>query len=98
MNPFSNWQSSINIPEIEIKGFSFCILFVFDKLLYKFIVVCRKIYKEKGTTCSYMDADDLLKNMPSELDKYVFDKELQQTDDSFSVLFLSFCGVPDKIN
>jgi hypothetical protein len=45
-----------------------------------------------------MVADDLLKNMPSELDKYVFDKELQQTDDSFSVLFLSFCGVPDKIN
>jgi hypothetical protein len=60
--------------------------------------VCRKIDKEKGTACSYMVADDLLKNMPSELDKYVFDKELQQTDDSFSVLFLSFCGVPDKIN
>ena len=33
----------------------------------------------------HMDADDLLKNMPSKLDKYVIDKELNILMTSFSV-------------
>ena len=39
-----------------------------------------EIGKEKGTVYSHRDTDDLLKNVPSEFDKYVFDKELQYTD------------------
>ena len=37
--------------------------------------------QESGTACSHRDTDDLLKNVPSELMKYVVDKELQHTDD-----------------
>jgi hypothetical protein len=36
-----------------------------------------KIGKKRGTVFSHSDVDDLLKNVPSELDKYVIEKELE---------------------
>jgi hypothetical protein len=36
---------------------------------------------EMNTVCSHMDADDLLKIVSSELDKYVIDKEFQHTNE-----------------
>jgi hypothetical protein len=53
------------------------------------IEVNEKIDKEKGKIGSHGDADDLLKNVPSELDIYVIDKELQHTDDFTFCLLLS---------
>jgi hypothetical protein len=46
-----NRTSSIYPNESEIKGFSFCHCFVFDKFLYKLnlIVVYEKISKKRGT-------------------------------------------------
>ena len=47
------------------------------------IGVYEKVYKERGTVCSHKDADDLLKDVRSELDQYMYviDKNLQHTDD-----------------
>jgi hypothetical protein len=56
------------------------------------------IDKKRGTDFSLRDATDLLENVPSELDKYVIDKELQHTDDFiFCVALFAFCFVLDKI-
>ena len=35
---------------------------------------------ERGTVCSHGDADGLLQNEHSELDKYVIDNEVQHSD------------------
>jgi vesicle coat complex subunit len=45
-----------------------------------------------------MDADDLVKNVPYELDINIIDKDLQHTDDFIAcvALFVS-CSVLDKI-
>jgi hypothetical protein len=37
--------------------------------------------KKSGTVCSHGDADNLLQDVLSELDRHVIDKELQYTDD-----------------
>ena len=57
--------------------------------------------KERCTVNSHGDADDLLKNVPSELDKYVnnANKELQHLHDFiFGVALYTFCSVLDKIS
>jgi len=56
------------------------------------------IDKKRGTDFSLRDAIDLLENVPSELDKYVIDKELQHTDDFiFCVTLFAFCFVLDPV-
>ena len=59
-----------------IKGYSVCKCFVIDKFLYKVILIVelKKIGKKRGAVCSHRDIDDLLNNVPYELDKYA--KEL----------------------
>ena len=69
-----NWQNIIYIPESQIEAFCFCKLFCL-------IGVKEKIDRERNIVCSHGDAYDLLKNVASELDKYVFDKELLHTGD-----------------
>ena len=55
--------------------------------------------KERDTVCSHRDADNLLKNVPSELDKYDIDMELQHTDDLiFCVALFTFHFLLDKIS
>ena len=95
------WQSIISIPEPEIKGFSFCNLFVFDMFLNKLslIRVYEKIGKERDTIGSHMDADDLLTKVSSELNKYVIDKELLYWWPHFlcNTFCLSFCAWQNKL-
>ena len=63
------------------------------------IRVYEKIDKERDTVGSHMDADDLLKKVSSELNKYVIDKELHHTDDLiFCVALFAFRFVLDKIS
>jgi len=96
-----NWHNIINISESDIKGFSLCNWFVFDNSLNKLslIGVKVKIDKERGTYCSHRDTDDLLENVPFELDKYVIDKELQHTNDfTFGVAHFNFRFVLNKIS
>jgi hypothetical protein len=74
-----NWHNIINIPESDIKGFSLCNWFVFDKSLNKLNLIQNvgvkvKIDKERGTVCSHSNSDDLLENVTFELDKYVIDR------------------------
>jgi hypothetical protein len=60
--------------------------------LYKLFLigVNEKIGKERSAVYSHLDADELLKkNVSSELDKYVINKELQRADD-FTVCVLLY--------
>ena len=96
-----NWHNIINISESDIKGFRLCNWFVFDNSLNKLslIGVKVKIDKETGTFCSHGNSDDLLENVPFEVDKYVIDKERKHTDDfTFSVAHFNFRFVLNKIN
>ena len=73
--------------------------YVFDKFLYKlcFIGVKKKIDKERDTACFHGNANDLFKNVPSQLEKCVIDIELQHIDDfifcvaSFTSNFINSC-------
>jgi len=66
----------MNITESDIKGFNFGNWFVFDTFLYELSLIGVKVNidKMRGTDCSHGDADDLLENMPFELDKYGIDR------------------------
>ena len=59
-----NWNDLIISPECEIKSFSLCNYFVFDKFFYKpYLIEVRKnnIDKKRATDCSDMDSNDLCK-------------------------------------
>lgn len=63
-----------------------------DALVYLFLSLIRFCiisvsyeYRKRSTRRTQFVPDDMLKNVPSKLDKYVIDKELQHTDASFSV-------------
>ena len=65
-----------------------------DKFLYNLslIGIQVKIGKKRGTVFSHSDVDDLLKNVPSELDKYVIEKELEHI--SYYVMYIvEYCNV-----
>ena len=61
---------------MRLKALGSVFYFVFDHFLYELSI---KIDKERGTVCSDWDADDLVKNVLPDLDRYVVDKELQNT-------------------
>jgi hypothetical protein len=49
-----------------------------------------KIEKDRGTVCFREDVDDLLNNLPTELDKYVINKEIQYTGNFLFFIYLKF--------
>jgi len=61
--------------QVRLKNLTSVIFFlVFENILYKLclIGVYEKVYKQRGTVCSHKDADDLLKDVRSELDQYMY--------------------------
>ena len=65
-----------------------------DKFLYNLSLtgIQVKIGKKRGTVFSHNDVDDLLKNVPSELDRYVIEKKLEHT--SYYVMYIAeYCNV-----
>jgi len=61
--------------QVRLKNLTSVIFFlVFENILYKLclIDVYEKVYKQRGTVCSHKDADDLLKDVRSELDQYMY--------------------------
>ena len=44
---------------------------------------------DRGTVCFREDVDDLLNNLPTELDKYVINKEIQYTGNFLFFVSLS---------
>ena len=64
------------VHESEIKGFSLCNYFASDEFMWT-ILPHRSELKTRQA-CSHEDADNLLKNVPSELDTYVIDKDRQK--------------------
>jgi hypothetical protein len=63
------WQSVTNGLRKEHMLRSPFLFLVFENILHKLylIGVYEKVYNERGTVCSYKDADDLLKYVRSEL-------------------------------
>ena len=49
----------------------------------------KKIEKDRVTVCFREDVDDLLNNLPTELDKYVINKEIQYTGNFLFFVSLS---------
>ena len=96
-----------NILNLHDKDVVVCIIFVLlkraygfshyiniDKFLYNLslIGIQVKIGKKRGTVFSHSDVDDLLKNVPSELDKYVIEKDLEHI--SYYVMYIvEYCNV-----
>jgi hypothetical protein len=88
--------------KMRLKAFASVILFFF---FYLWLVILSarprrrklkdKIGKLRSTDCTQRDADELLKTVPSELDKYVVDKE-HADKFSFSVDLSPVCFVLDK--
>jgi hypothetical protein len=78
---FNNNKTVLN----EIKGFSFCYVFVFDCCLYTMwlIGVEETIGKGKDTVC-------FQKICPANSNKYVIDQELQYTDDVLRSIFIAY--------
>ena len=72
-----------------------------DQIGFSFVVDKSKIGKKRDTVYSHEDANDSLKIVASELDKYIYniDKEFQYTDDFIlCVAPFVFCLVLDKIS
>ena len=71
----------------------------FDNLSYTLYLTRAKEKIEMGIVCSYEDAIGLLKNVSSELDKYVINTELKHINDFFFCLSpFTPCSVLDKIS
>ena len=71
-------------------------LFLLFSLFQRLVFVSTQPHRSLD---EHRHADNLLKNVPSELDNYVIDKELQHTDDLiFYVALLVFSFLHDKIS
>lgn len=75
---------------MRLKAFAsvFSLYLISIRIKRSLIGVLEQFSKERDTVCAHRDADDLLQIMPSKLDKYVIDKELQHKDNSI------FCVAP----